>query len=177
LVIVTASAGLLTQSGGVWSWTFDVIDGPDDSQVVTISATDSDGFNTEVTFQLNVNNVAPEYVGFFVTQGLIIFDTMTIGPVSFVDASSVDTHTALLDWGDGTSPEFVTVTPSSGTGTYGTVSESHVYDSNGFFEVTVALADDDGDGDPQTFYTSRPNALRAKMGEKPGQGKGLNLNG
>ena len=53
---------MVTQVGarnGTWNWSFGTTDGPDDSQSVTITATDSDGEATSTTFALTVDNVAP----------------------------------------------------------------------------------------------------------------------
>lgn len=60
-VTISATVGTVTQDNvaGTWSWSFDTLDGPDDSQAVTITATDSDGAATETTFALTVDNVAP----------------------------------------------------------------------------------------------------------------------
>ena len=59
-VALTASLGTVVDRGnGTWSWSFDSTDGPDDSQTVTITATDSDQADTSVTFDLTVNNMAP----------------------------------------------------------------------------------------------------------------------
>jgi hypothetical protein len=62
VVTVSSSIGSVTQSGtqsGTWSWSFDTSDGPDESQTVVITATDSDGAFTTTTFQLTVKNVDP----------------------------------------------------------------------------------------------------------------------
>ena len=63
-VSITANVGTVTQDdvAGTWSWNFDTLDGPDDSQTVTITATDSDGAATETTFDLTVQNVAPTVI-------------------------------------------------------------------------------------------------------------------
>ena len=60
-VSITTNVGTVTQNdvAGTWSWSFDTLDGPEDSQTVTITALDSDGAATETTFTLNVDNVAP----------------------------------------------------------------------------------------------------------------------
>ncbi len=60
VVTLAASVGSVTKNAdGTWSWSFDTADGPDDSQTLTITATDSDGANTTTTFDLTVNNIAP----------------------------------------------------------------------------------------------------------------------
>ena len=57
---LAASIGAVTDNGnGTWSWTLDTTDGPDESQTVTITATDSDGATSDTAFDLTVNNVAP----------------------------------------------------------------------------------------------------------------------
>ncbi|HUT95464.1 MAG TPA: PKD domain-containing protein [Thermoguttaceae bacterium] len=63
VVTVSASIGTVTQLGtqfGTWSWSFATTDGPEDGQTVTITATDSDGAPSTVTFALTVNNAAPQ---------------------------------------------------------------------------------------------------------------------
>ena len=62
VVEITASAGTIERIGtqsGTWSWVYVTIDGPAESQTVTITATDSDGASGQTTFELVVNNVAP----------------------------------------------------------------------------------------------------------------------
>jgi len=60
-VSITASIGTVTQDDAAetWEWSFNSTDGPDDSQTVTVTATDSDGAITDTTFTLTVTNVAP----------------------------------------------------------------------------------------------------------------------
>ena len=58
---LSASVGTIVDNDdGTWSWSYATTDGPDQSQTVTITATDSDGAATTTTFELVVNNVAPE---------------------------------------------------------------------------------------------------------------------
>ena len=62
IVTVTASVGSVTQSGtrsGIWQWSLEALDGPDETQTVTITATDSDGLQATTTFALTVQNAAP----------------------------------------------------------------------------------------------------------------------
>ena len=61
-VTITVSVGIVTQdsgSSGNWSWSFDTTDGPDESQTVEVTATDTDGGTSTTSFELIVNNVAP----------------------------------------------------------------------------------------------------------------------
>ena len=61
-------------------------------------------------------------------------------PAQPTDTDVLDTHTAVWDWGDGTTmPGTVTETNGSGS-----VSGSHTYASAGVYTVKVTVTDDDG---------------------------------
>ena len=62
---------------------------------------------------------------------------------SFVDPGVLDTHTATVDWGDGSPEEPLTVNESGGAGT---ATGQHVYAEAGDYTATVCVIDDDGDG-------------------------------
>ncbi|MEZ6090498.1 MAG: PKD domain-containing protein, partial [Pirellulaceae bacterium] len=59
IVTITASIGTISQHDGSWTWTLDTTDGPDDSQTIIITATDSDGDFSTTSFELDVTNVSP----------------------------------------------------------------------------------------------------------------------
>lgn len=59
----------------------------------------------------------------------------------FTDADVEDTHTAMIDWGDGSDPVPGTVAQGSGSGT---VSGSHAYAGPGPYTVTVCVSDQAG---------------------------------
>ncbi|MEM8912453.1 MAG: Ig-like domain-containing protein, partial [Planctomycetota bacterium] len=59
-VALTASVGTVDDDGnGTWTWSFASTDGPDQSQKVTITATDKDGGHSTTVFDLVVNNLPP----------------------------------------------------------------------------------------------------------------------
>ena len=59
-VTISASIGnVIDNSDGTWDWSWDTLDGPDDSQVVTVTIEDTDGATNDVTFNLTVNNAPP----------------------------------------------------------------------------------------------------------------------
>jgi hypothetical protein len=76
--------------------------------------------------------------------------TVSLAPATFNDLGTLDTHTATINWGDGTPMEAGTVfenpfgPPGSTLGADGTVSGSHVYADDGVYTATVCVIDDDG---------------------------------
>jgi hypothetical protein len=65
---------------------------------------------------------------------------------TFTDVGTLDTHSATIDWGDGSS-SLATISQSAGGGS---LSGSHAYATGGIFTVTVTLTDDDGGTTAQT---------------------------
>jgi PKD repeat protein len=59
--------------------------------------------------------------------------------VSFTDADTSDTHTATVDWGDGSHVEDVSVQEANGTGI---LAASHRYADNGVHTVSATVVDD-----------------------------------
>src|SRR5947209_6648313 len=88
---------------------------------------------------------------------------LALAPATFNDAGTADTHTASIDWGDGSSkdPGLVTESPfgppGSIHGANGTVGGSHVYADNGTFTVTVCVTDDDGANACSSFHVTVNN--------------------
>ncbi len=164
-VTITASVGTITQdagNSGNWSWTFDTTDGPDESQTVSITATDSDGASSSVTFDLTVNNRTPEYTA-AADQAADANIEADFNLGSFTDPGADSPWKVTVDWGDGDSEMFTT----SAAGSLGT--RSHTYATTGDFTVTVTVAEENGGGasDSGTFDVSVVvgfEALRIDLG-------------
>ncbi|HVF71788.1 MAG TPA: choice-of-anchor Q domain-containing protein, partial [Chthoniobacterales bacterium] len=123
---------------GGWSWSYPTTDGPDQSQYVTITATDngSPNLSSSDIFTLTVNNVAPTIV----LTGAGSVDpqtsyTLNLGPVSDPGADTVTGYT--INWGDGTPAETFTGDPAG-------QSQTHTYAATGSRTISVALTDEDG---------------------------------
>ncbi len=102
---------------------------------VTVTVTDDEGAGSSDTLTVTVANVAP-----VVTAGepqTAAEGTAVVLAASFTDAGSGDTHTAVVDWGDGTAATNIDSAASP-------LAVSHTYVDNGAYAVTVTVADDEG---------------------------------
>jgi FtsP/CotA-like multicopper oxidase with cupredoxin domain len=144
-VTLSASIGTVTDNlDGTWSWSHTTTDGPDENQIVAITATDDNGLKDQAVFFLNVVNLPPDVSISSPTNGQI-FQLNANVPVTapFTDPGTGDTHTCSIDWGDGnTTPGVVAEASGSGTCT-----GSHAYTTGGPKTITVTVNDDDGGSD------------------------------
>jgi len=88
-----------------------------------------------------------------ITEG----DTFSLAPATFTDVGTLDTHTATIDWGDGSAIENGAVTETNGSGS---VAGSHPYPTAGTYTVTVEVTDNDGGvGSDSLVVTVEPAAV------------------
>ena len=131
----------------------------DDAYTVTVTVTDDDGGVGSDTFSVIVDNVAPT-VDAGEDQIASGDGTVSLDPATFNDLGTLDTHTATIDWGDGTATEAGAVSespfgpPGDVPGANGTVSGSHTYTGSGTYTVTVTVTDDDLGSASDTFTVS-----------------------
>lgn len=117
--------------------------------VVDVCVTDDDGGSACDSFQVTVVNVPPT-----VSAGPDVqineSDSVSLPPSVFNDLGTLDTHTAVIHWGDGTPSESGAVAespfgpPGSTSGASGSVSGTHQYGDDGVYTVSVDVTDDDG---------------------------------
>jgi PKD repeat protein len=119
---------------------------------VSLTVTDDDGGVGVDTLIVEVHNVPPEVTA---AENQVIDEGTTVAMTlaTFTDPGWLDTHTATVDWGDGTI-EPGTLTESMGSGT---VFGSHAYGDNGIYYVTVTVTDDDGDSGSDTLTVTVNN--------------------
>ncbi|MEO8623877.1 MAG: DNA/RNA non-specific endonuclease, partial [bacterium] len=104
------------------------------SYMVTVTVTDSHNVFATASQTVTVTNVAPVITGFSTPAGS---RTGAQVVVSFSDAGSADTHSAVITWGDGqTSTVNAGLAPSA--------SATHAYASVGWYTVSATVTDDDG---------------------------------
>ncbi|MBD3185137.1 PKD domain-containing protein [Candidatus Poribacteria bacterium] len=129
-----------------WEWTFEPektsdLQNPkytyfdDGSYPVTLKVTDSDEDADTVKHTVEVENVAP-VVNAGLDQKTSRDKPITI-VATFNDPGTLDTHTAMINWGDGTETEG-TVNQALNT-----VTGTHTYTANGEYNVTITVTDDD----------------------------------
>ncbi len=109
------------------------LDGPG-SVVVSLRVTDNNGTASTATSLVTIINFPPavDATGYGVKVG----ETATIG-VTFTDPASADTHTATIDWGDGSAIEDLGAVTSP-------FNPTHAYAFGGIYTVILTVTDDDG---------------------------------
>ncbi len=127
---------------------------------VTVSVIDQAGGSDMQSFDVTVNNVRPVLVVAIdqtVNEGQPL-DLSGIGgapPLGlFIDNGVLDTHTATVNWGDGSATEDASIFSASGSGALG---GTHTYADNGVYTVTVSVVDDFGASDTETFTVTVGN--------------------
>ncbi|QDT78225.1 Bifunctional hemolysin/adenylate cyclase precursor [Gimesia maris] len=91
-----------------------------------------------------VNNINPVITRLETNSfklGEVVLSEQTTISADFTDLGSLDTHTASIDWGDGTDLEWVPVNELDGSGT---LNGNHAYALPGTYTITLTLTDDDG---------------------------------
>jgi hypothetical protein len=101
--------------------------------------------NLDLVLQLAANQTLSEGANLDLTGGQL---------GTFTDNGTQDTHTATVDWGDGSGTQAVTVTEASGSGT---LSANHTFADNGVYTVRVTVIDDDGGSVSSTFEVTVNN--------------------
>ena len=143
-VALSASAGTVTQnSDGTWAWSFKATDGPEQSQTVTITATNSAGVQASTSFTLVVTDVPPVITSLSSSNPTVAYassDGQVAITGTFVNPGLLDTQTVTVDWGDGTAVGTLTSVDQ----VHGLFSGSHTYAHGGIFTIGVTVSDNEG---------------------------------
>jgi PKD repeat protein len=114
---------------------------------VTLTVEDPDGASDMISTTAEIANVAPD-VGVLTglpSDPIPVGSSVSLGS-DFTDPGILDTHNAVIDWGDGqSSPGSV----DQGAGS-GSVEGSHTYLEAGVYVVTATVLDNDGDSGQST---------------------------
>ncbi len=127
--------GSFETAGQIVTFSAALLDGPS-SYTVQVKATDPGGLFAISTAAVNVLNVAPTVTASFAANSVSCGPNNSTLNVRFTDPGVADTHTALIDWGDGNTQ---TVDPATSS-----FSLQHTYALAGTYTATVTVTDDDG---------------------------------
>lgn len=112
---------------------------PDDGRYVfELTVTDGTGSTATDEVVVEVSNLVPTLE---LTHGDSFAGGVTQVNATLTDGGWLDTHTAVVDWGDGTTTPVDVTTAGAGWGTF---FGSQVYRRAGSFDIVVTLTDDDG---------------------------------
>jgi hypothetical protein len=151
--LVGAPAGAtINATTGAFTWTpvdDDPTSTPSDVYTFKVRATDngSPALYGETTVTITVNNVTPVLAALSGPLNPTAVGTPVAVSATFGDVGTKDSHTGVIDWGDGTTS--ATVVESNGSGT---ASGSHSYSSPNVYSVKLTVSDDDGGASNQSTY-------------------------
>ncbi len=141
-----ANTWSVTSDVGVDAGTSCVVDAPhaltttvtcDDDGTFTATLTSDDGTtSTTDSAPITLTNAAPESSEPTTSASPLQVGRAVSVSAKFTDAGAHDSHTATIDWGDGTS--------SPGSLATGSVSGQHSYAKAGFYTPCLLVVDDDG---------------------------------
>jgi hypothetical protein len=146
---------------------------------VTVSVQDQSGLRDTKSAVLDVLNngptIDPLSIDGFAKEG----DPVSVG-ATFHDPGTSDTHTATINWGDGTALETGTVVESP-TGHTGTVTfKNHVYADEGIYTISVTVTGNIGAVGTRTFtlaVSAVPVTIDPIGNQSLNEGDALQLNG
>ncbi len=131
--------GVFETPGQSVSFSAALLDGPD-SVTITVQVTDAVGATAVDQAVVTVVNVPPTVSAIELTLELAPINIPLTATAVFTDPGVLDMHTAVWDWGDGTtSPGVVDEVNGSGS-----VSGEHAYSEPGVYEIVLVVTDDDG---------------------------------
>lgn len=136
----------------------------DGTYSVTVTVTDGDGATGSDTLTATVLNVAPSVDAGANAAGAE--GSAFAVHATFSDPGAADTHTAAVDWGDGSQQE-------TAVAVGGQVSASHTYIDDGRYTVTVTVADSDGASASDTLTATIANVAPSATAGGPYEGTPL----
>jgi hypothetical protein len=112
---------------------------PSDAYPIGVIVTDSEGDGTSGEIGVTVNNVAPVVTAFSSSSSgcgdTSAGEAVTVSG-AFTDVGTLDTHSAVIDWGDGSRTVGEADSPF--------ITGQHSYSSGGVYRITLTVSDDDG---------------------------------
>ncbi len=154
---------------------------PNDTYTIKLKLTDDDTGVGLAETTIIVTNLAPviaEIAPQSLAEGALFSLTGSGGSLAtFTDTGLQDTHAAVIDWGDGTQVDALTVTQGSGSGS---LAGTHTYADNGVYTATITVVDDDGNAGQRSFTITVTNVapvLTGTTGHTRDEGQAFTLGG
>ena len=119
---------------------------------VSATVTDDDAGVGSATAPVVVTSLNTPPSGLAVTAGPVLEGATETLSATFVDPDTGDTHTASLDWGDGSAPQSVALL--AGVTSF---SPTHLYQDSGTYNATVKVADSGASTTPVTVVVTVAN--------------------
>jgi len=114
--------------------------GDNGGYTVMLTVTDDEGASSvAASATVTINNVVPTIVSITAPSAPQPIGQNIAVDVGFTDPGTLDTHTGLVDWGDGTN----SATSVSETNGSGTATGNHAYLQPGVYELALTVTDDD----------------------------------
>jgi hypothetical protein len=139
----STSTGIVIESAGSGAVSRSHVYPDDDAHTVTVTVMDGVGGVDSDSLTVTVNN-APPTVNIASLQTLSP-DLIGLAPASYNDLGAFDTHTAIIDWGDGSTTTATVMAAKRA------VIGSHQYTGVGSFTITVTVTVDDGGSGSNSF--------------------------
>jgi hypothetical protein len=139
-IILNLPAGVLAFAGISHQYADNPAGQPHGSFPINVTVTDQGGGSVTSNTSIEVDNVAPTVGAISAPISPAPVGTPISASASFSDPGVLDTHTAVWDWGDGTTSAG-TISEANGSGT---VAGSHAYAAAGVYTVKLTVTDKDG---------------------------------
>ncbi len=140
--------GIYDMTGATISYTWQ----DDYSGNITLRVSDGTNFST-VSAPLTIYNGAPVITGLPLAPVTTpAYEPVVLQEFTFTDVGTADTHTASIDWGDGTTTDVTSLIDPVTRTIDGSV-VSHEYENLGDYDALLTVTDDDGGTDTQTIFT------------------------
>lgn len=149
-VLISSSMGNITKTGtntGTWTWSMPLVNGPQYYTVV-VTANDGHGGSRQAYFFLRVDNRPPVITTVSGPSEPVATGVETEVTAFFSDGGITDTHTCIVDWGNGDLTQGL-VSESNGSGT---CTGRHAYAEAGVYTPTVSIWDDQAQADGTFQY-------------------------
>jgi hypothetical protein len=141
------STATVDQAASTFAASHQYLDDVSGGYTISVILSDDDGGQDTTLTSVMVDNIAPVITSLSNSSpkvgDALEGEEVTISAI-YMDVGTLDTHTAMINWGDGT------IEQGEINSLDQTVAGSHVYSSGGVYRITLTVSDDDSDSDVAT---------------------------